>query len=190
MKAIWHNTFGAVAIAVTFLAAESALAAPVTCPNPLQTGQTNTYTVDPAVDCVWGTDNINAGANDEFLDGLGTNDAAYGNSGPTFGKTWTAIGTSGNTTGNLAGLVRTNQTPTFFDWTVTDNNYAFYALGLMSAKSGTASMTGGSWSHFTLYGSGTTPPPNPDPLPEPGMLSLFGIGLLGLGLAGRRRRMR
>ena len=44
------------------------------------------------------------------------------------------------------------------------------------------------WSHITFFNSaGTGPGPGPGPIPEPATLALLGAGLLGLGLARRRR---
>lgn len=192
-------------VASAMFSVSTVSAAPVTCPNPLTGTQDNTYTVDPAIDCVWGTGNIGQGnpANDAFLTGTGTNDAAYGNSGPTFGKTWTLVGANSTPTGSITGITFSNVTGTTADWTITDSAYGFYALGVKDGEeppwavflidgstgtSGTVSMIGGSFSHFALYGSGT-----PDGngggslLPEPATLGLLGVGMLALGALRRRK---
>jgi hypothetical protein len=181
--------------AAALLSAGAVSAAPVTCPNPLTGTQNNTYTVDPATDCVWGDGVIGTGnpLNDDFLQGEGTNDAAYGDSGPTFGLSWTLVGANSNPGDPITGITFTNLTGTSADWAITDSQYANYALGvkdgaepqwsvfLVDGLSGIISMTGGSFSHFVLYGSGTRQ------VPEPATIMLLGFGLL-VGFAVMRRR--
>jgi hypothetical protein len=188
-----------------------ASAATIVCPNPLLTGQTNTYQTTSAADCVWGDGNIGqGGGNDEFLAGGATNDAVYGNSGPTFNLApynlggWTLIESSQNAAGmsTMTSLTLTGITTTHFAWTLNDTTYVNYALGLkdgaspkygvflLTGRSGVADMTGGSWSHVVLYGTQQGEPQTPPPsVPEPAMLSLIGLGLIGLAATRRRRNV-
>ena len=191
---------------VAMLVASVASAAPVTCPNPLTGNQDNTYTVDPATDCVWGNGNINGGTNDQFLDGNGTNDLAYGDSGPTFGFTdWEVVGKNSDPGDPITGITFTNLTGGFANWTLTDTNFLNYALGvkdggdpkwavfLLDGTSGTVSMTGGSFSHFILYGRGEGPGaggPAGSSVPEPASLLLLGGGLAVAAATLRKRRSR
>jgi len=182
----------------------------VTCPATLVAGQTNQYTVNPAIDCVFdnGTksDNIGqGGGNDGFLNGGGTNIATPYDSvltaGSTFGRTWDVVS---------GGLLLTNVTNTFANFQVTDTTYGLYALGVKDGSapfwavflldpnklSGTVSMTGGSFSHFVLYGFGTPTncpdcgitPVDVNAVPEPASLVLLSSGLAFAARKLRKRR--
>lgn len=212
-----------VGFALIVLGAPSlASATPVTCPSP--PAGSNLYTVDPAIDCVWGDTPQLGNAQDDFLDGLGTNDAAYGTvftnadaNDERFNMSWTLIGSTvgwGAEYEAFAGLTFTDtNNGNLTTWTVTDTDYTSYALGikdgdapkwaifLLDGLTGTASMTDGSFSHFTLYGS-NTPIPSDDgdgdgdgggdgsqEVPEPASLLMFGAGV-GAAAFGFRRRNR
>jgi len=192
-----YKVAGAVALfASAMFSASAALALPVTCPNPLTGTQDNTYTVDPATDCVWGDGNIGTGnpANDDFLTGGGTNDAAYGNTGPLFGMTWELVGANSNPGDPITGITFSSLTGTSAGWTITDSQYGFYALGvkdgsepqwavfLLDGSAGGVEMSGGSFSHFVLYGSGT------GRVPEPASIMLLALGLIIGRFAVMRRK--
>lgn len=200
--------------AILLGSASAASAAAITCPNPqLQYPQnngkvklSNTYTVTPAIDCVWGPDNLGNG-HDEFIAGVGTNDAAYGNTGATFGLSWTLIGSTGGVSSSdltkISGLTFSGVTSKFGNWSIDPtvaslSNYNTFALGVKdgsdpkwavflldsSQLSGTVSMWGGSFSHFTLYGANV---PSLTTVPEPGSLLLLGSGLVVLARRARRK---
>jgi hypothetical protein len=195
---------------------EAAFADVITCPTPtFQYGNqnqhtSNTYTVTPAVDCVWGTLGTQhlGNAQDSFLAGDGINDAAYGDSGDQFGLSWTLLGTTGGTSlgdlGNIGGLTFSNMNGerTFINWSIDQNHanfsgYNTFALGVKdgtdpqwsvflldsSQLSGTLTMTGGGFSHFTAYGA------NADDvvMAEPGSLVLLGVGLALFARSVRRK---
>lgn len=182
-----YKLAAAVALAAAAVYSTSASATAITCPDPMGPDDTRSYTVDPALSCVYGDGNINGNTNDEFLDLT-----------QPFGLDWTLVGTNSTPGGAISGvtitldLINPGQSAT---WTITDTSYSNYALGvkdggtpkwavfLLDGSSGTVSMTGGSFSHFGLYGSGT---PN-NRVPEPNVLGLLGLGLLATGFVRRRK---
>jgi hypothetical protein len=197
--------------------ASEAEAASITCPNPIFTygnknqHTANSYTVSPAIDCVWAPiDSNNIGqTGDDFLLGLGINDSAYGNTGPTFGLTWTFIDDTGGVSASqltgIPGLTFTNFTSTSANWALDPAvlNLAYgtafntFALGLKDGSepqwavflldgtqlSGTVSMTGGSFSHFAAYGAAVA-----KNIPEPSALLLLGAGGLVAPWLRKRRK--
>jgi hypothetical protein len=196
--------------------AAEAEAAAITCPNPVfnygnnNQHTSNTYTVAPAIDCVWAPDASNniGQAGDDFILGLGINDPAYGNTGPTFGLTWTFIGGTGGVKNaqltSITGLTFTNFTGASAHWVLDlvalnlayGTSFNTFALGLKDGSEpqwavflldtnqlgGTVSMTGGSFSHFVAYGATAA-----HDVPEPSVLLLLGAGGLVAPWLRKRR---
>lgn len=207
MKTLMNKRLVATATSLmaALLFASTAQADTISCANPQLAGQDRQYQTTGASDCVWGSGNIGQGqpSNDQFLLGTGTNDAAYGNSGATFGKTWTMIDSNDYNNGfpPISGLSLSNVDGNSFDWLLTDNTYASYALGLkdggdpkwsvflLSSTSGVADiLTSGTWSHVVLYGTGTPGGGGGGggSAPEPGSLALAGLALLSVAAARKR----
>jgi len=187
----------------------------LTCP---QGGLNNTYTVTPAIDCVYhdgdtgGAQNLGDGQ-DGFLTnhGLTQNNAPFDGpttDGPQFSRTWSIVCDSGNP-GSCPGLNITNLTGNTANFQVTNSAFGLYALGVKDGStpfwavflldpnqlSGTVSMTGGSFSHFVLYGHGTpgcgdcSPGTQGfNPVPEPASLVLLSSGLAFAARKLRKRR--
>lgn len=213
-RAFWPAAVGLLALVLGLPA--SARATTITCPEAAyQYGNksqhtSNTYSVDPAIDCVWspqGSKNIGS-ATDDFLLGLGQNDPAYGTGGGTFGLAWSFVdGTGGTSASNLAsigGLTITNFAGSSASWSIDPaalnlaygTSFNAFALGVKDGSephwavflldplrlSGTVSMTGGSFSHLVVYGAVRN-------ISEPSALVLLGCGFFAVArsLKGRRR---
>lgn len=215
MKKVLAITF-TVAMVLVLSPVVSSAGQIVTCPNPLAGDQTRSYTVDPAIDCVWGTGKIlNGGVDDDFLLGNGTNDpayllpTAYGPSDPfgrNFGLQWTFIGSTEDLNGSISGfeykLATGDRSGT---WKVNASQLPAYSRFALGIKDGGDPK----WAVFLLDNSelaglmsmGSTD--NKDsgsfshfvlygvqsvPVPEPASLLLLGTGLLSAGFFRKRRK--
>jgi hypothetical protein len=116
-----------------------------------------------------------------FKDGGGTNSCAGGGGG---GVTQGDSG-SGMLTLNFDSATSSLSLSDFFVryQSITGAGTTTSAVG-----SGTITGSSGGGTSSTSSGGTTTSSSGGTPVPEPGMLGLFGLGLLGLGAAQRRRR--
>lgn len=109
-----------------------------------------------------------------------------------------AAGAVKNETGSFTGIDVTGWTyilakydgPNFGEvaWYVGNLNEVIDIPGVAGANGGKGKGANGyGISHFTLFNF-NDPGPDPDPVPEPTTMALFGLGLLGAGVARRRAR--
>lgn len=183
---------GAVLIAgaaVCYVAPASAVA--ILCEDP----SNNHMLVDSAYvqSCLdGGMGNIGNGQNDDFLNGGGSGDGwtdITDQASATFDKTLGTFGFSSSLWDLFDDLA------IGFKFGTGDKPDEWFVYDLQPfVSSGTWTFvnlfeTGGGLSHITIYGGadgggggGGTP------VPEPEMLALFGLGLLGLGFARRKRQ--